>query len=228
MTSAAIDPAILSVVSVDVVALTYDVSARRVLVATHARETEPYRGERALPGVVVRSGERLREAALRAVAKLGIDVPPSALGQLQTFDEPSRDPRGPSLSIAMWATFWNDERIHTPHTLWEPLDHAPALVFDHSTIVTTARRLLAERLWRDLDFTRGLTGAEFTATDAVAITRQLTDAEVHRANLNRDLARIDVLTEAGVAPTSGGRPPKLWRWAADDAGLLPPGRSDLA
>ncbi|MGV9671331.1 MULTISPECIES: NUDIX hydrolase [unclassified Gordonia (in: high G+C Gram-positive bacteria)] len=213
------DPAILSVVSVDVVALTYDVSARRVLVATHARETEPYRGRRALPGVVVRSGERLREAALRAVTKLGIAAVPSALGQLQTFDEPSRDPRGPSLSIAMWATFWNDGSIHTARTLWEPLDHPPALVFDHSTIVTTARRLLAERLWRDLDFTRGLTGAEFTATDAVAITRQLTGAEVHRANLNRDLARIDVLTEAGVAPTSGGRPPKLWRWAADQVDL---------
>lgn len=210
-----VDPGILSVVSVDVVALTYDPHTRRVLVATHHRSTAPYLGERALPGVVVRSGERLREAATRALAKLGIAAAPTALGQLQTFDQPSRDPRGPSLSIAMWATFWQSADVETAQADWLPLDTPPTLAFDHAAIVATARALLAEKLWRDLAFTRGLTGPEFRATDAVAITRALTGTDVHRANLNRDLARIDALTQAGVAPTAGGRPPKLWRWAAD-------------
>ena len=69
-------------------------------------------------------------------------------------------------------------------------------------------------LWRDLTFTRALTGDQFTATDAVAITAQLTDRSVHRANLNRELGKLDGLTEAGLAPASGGRPPKIWRWAS--------------
>ncbi|GAB21869.1 putative hydrolase [Gordonia polyisoprenivorans NBRC 16320 = JCM 10675] len=207
------EPGILSVVSVDVVALTYDAEARAVLVATHRRTTEPHLGERALPGVVVRSGERLTDAASRALTKLGIDEPPSAIGQLKTFDEPSRDPRGPSLSVAMWATFWDSADIRTEQAVWTPIDrdHPPA--FDHAEIITAARSILAEKLWRDLGFTRGLTGPQFTATDAVTITRSLTGAEVHRANLNRDLARITTLTEAGVAPAAGGRPPKIWRWS---------------
>ena len=215
------DPGLLSVVSVDVVALTYDPKSRQVLVATHNRTAQPFLGDRALPGVVVRSGERLSAAAARALGKLGISDTPTALGQLQTFDEPSRDPRGPSLSVAMWATFWCSETIWTDEAHWVPIDTHHTLAFDHATIVATARQMLAEKLWREVDFTRGLTGAEFTATDAVAVTRQLTNAEVHRANLNRDLARIDGLSEAGLAQTSGGRPPKLWRWTPEPNGTHP-------
>ncbi|WHU48629.1 NUDIX hydrolase [Gordonia sp. L191] len=207
------EPGILSVVSVDVVALTYDPQARAVLVATHRRTTEPHLGERALPGVVVYSGERLTDAATRALRKLGINEQPSAIGQLQTFDEPSRDPRGPSLSVAMWATFWDSADIRTEQAVWTPIDSDRPPAFDHAEMITATRSILAEKLWRDLTFTRGLTGPQFTATDAVTITRSLTGAEVHRANLNRDLARITMLTEAGVAPAAGGRPPKIWRWS---------------
>ncbi|MFT4125607.1 MAG: NUDIX hydrolase [Gordonia sp. (in: high G+C Gram-positive bacteria)] len=192
--------------------MTYDRHSRTVLVGTHERTTDPFLGERALPGVVVRSGERLRDAALRALAKLAITAAPDGLGHLRTFDEPTRDPRGPSLSIALWAAFSRPPGTADGPALWEPIERPPATVFDHGHILDTARPLLAEKLWRDLDFTRALTGPEFTATDAVAITRQLTGAPVHRANLNRDLARIDSLAEAGFAPTAGGRPPRLWRW----------------
>lgn len=206
------DSSFLSIVCVDVIALTYDRSARRVLIGTHRREIEPFRGEQALPGVVVRSGERLRDAAGRALVKLGITVTPTALGQLRTFDEPSRDPRGPSLSIAMWAALPDHTVLPREPALWVPIDAAPALVFDHNEMVGDARTILAERLWRDVDFTRNLTGVEFTATDAVAITEQLSGKAPHRANLNRDLAHLADLVEAGTAPGTGGRPPKLWRW----------------
>ena len=51
-------------------------------------------------------GERLRDAAVRALTgKLGVAAPTSrGVGQVVTFDEPNRDPRGPTLSVAMWAT----------------------------------------------------------------------------------------------------------------------------
>lgn len=208
------DSSFLSIVCVDVVALTYDRAARRVLIGTHRREIEPFRGKQALPGVVVHSGERLRDAAGRALVKLGITAPPPALGQLRTFDEPSRDPRGPSLSIAMWAALPDHTVLPHQPAVWVPIDAAPTLVFDHNEMVDDARAILAERLWRDTEFTRNLTGAEFTATDAVAITEQLGGKPPHRANLNRDLAHLDGLAQAGTAPGTGGRPPKLWRWEA--------------
>lgn len=202
---------IFTVVSVDVVAVTYDRAARRVLFGAPRRTAPPFVGVRALPGVVIQSGERLRDAATRALGKLDVGVAPAALGQLRTFDEPSRDPRGPSLSVAMWAAFPRfDEPADDP--MWFGIDDPPELAFDHPAIVADARAILAGMLWRDIDFTRALTGQQFSAADAVAITAHLTGRDVHRANLNRDLARIPGLVEAGTAEPAGGRPPKVWAW----------------
>ncbi|MEU2200872.1 hypothetical protein [Isoptericola sp. NPDC019482] len=203
-------PDIFSVVSVDVVALAYDRSARRVLVAAPVRTRDPFRGETALPGVVVHSGERLVDAAHRALDKVGATSPPGAVGQLRTFDEPARDPRGPSLSVAMWAAYAPSD-APPPGGPWFPVDDAPHLAFDHDRILAASRAIVAGMLWRDLDLTRALTGPELTATDAVAITEQLT-GQVHRGNLNRDLARLPGLVEAGLAHGGRGRPAKVWRW----------------
>lgn len=202
-------PDIRTVVSADVLALTFVRSTREVLLALHRRPAEPFAGDLALPGVVVLTGERLADAAARALAKLGASGA-VALGQLRTFDEPSRDPRGPSLSVAMWAVRPPSE--DRPDGQWVALDRATGLAFDHDRIVADARPLLAGMLWRDGAFTRALTGSSFSATDAVAITEQLTGRPPHRANLNRDLARIPDLEEAGTTTGRGGRPPKLWRW----------------
>lgn len=206
------DESIFSVVSVDVVALTYDRGVRRVHYGTHRRDVAPFVGELALPGVVVRSGERLADAAVRALAKLEQSAAPAVLGQLRTFDEPARDPRGPSLSIAMWAVYPPHQIAEDTTAEWAEIGTPQPLAFDHADIILAVQPILADMLWRDLDFTRALTGPEFTATDAVAITAQLTGRDVHRANLNRDLAKTPGLAEHGLAAAAGGRPPKVWRW----------------
>jgi 8-oxo-dGTP diphosphatase len=205
------EPHLLSIVCVDVVALSYRRDDRRVVVGVHRRDKEPFTGKPALPGVVVTSGERLRDAALRALTKLGLGAP-DALGQLLTFDELARDPRGPSLSIAMWAVFDDTAARNAAHAQWITFDAVPKLAFDHTAMVVATRSLLADKLWRDTTFTRALTGPVFSATDAVAITEQLDGSPPHRANLNRDLAKNPNLTEAGTAAATGGRPPKLWKW----------------
>lgn len=202
---------IFSVVSVDVLACRYDRKNRRVLLAGYTRDADPFLGTLALPGVVVRSGERIDQAASRAIGKLGAELP-EAHGQLRTFDEPSRDPRGPSLSIAVWAVMDPDE--HPSLATWLPVEDPGALAFDHTRIIADCRPLLADHLWRDLAFTRALTGGEFTGTDAVVITEQLSGATVHRANLNRELTRTPGLADAGTGVGLGPRPPKLWRWEA--------------
>src|SRR3546814_10554338 len=75
------------------------------------RQAEPYTGQLALPGVLLGAGERLQDAARRAVTtKLGIpDEKILVSGQLTVFDEPNRDPRGPTLSVTMWAVISSDE-----------------------------------------------------------------------------------------------------------------------
>lgn len=201
---------LLTVVSVDVLALTYDHTSRQVLLGVDHRATEPFRGQAALPGVVVRSGERLAAAAHRALAKLELDTAPSTLGQIRTFDEPSRDPRGPSLSIAMYATFPD---IAARGGSWVPLRDAGPLAFDHTDIVRESWGVLAALLWHDIAFTRGLTGTAFSSTDAVVITEALRGVSPHRSNLLREIGKMPGVLDVGVAhAASTGRPPRQWVW----------------
>lgn len=90
--------------------------------------------------------------------------------------------------------------VHTATPLWHPIGGAPHLAFDHDRITTAGRQILAQALWRDPTLTRALTGERFSATDAVENSTQLSGAPVHRANLNRDLARIAGLVVDGVGP----------------------------
>lgn len=197
-------------VSVDVLTMRYDASARRVELAVMPRTAEPYIGRLALPGVTLWEGERLADAAQRAVhGKLGVGV--RGLGQLTVFDEPSRDPRGFTLSVAMWAVA-DDAEAH-PEVEWHPIGDIPPLAFDHDDIIASCRPLLVERLWRDLAFTRALTGPQFPVSTAVAITQSLTGCQPDRGNLNRRLASVDGLGVSHRRVVLGrGRPGTLWEW----------------
>lgn len=203
-----------SLVSVDVLALRFDPDARAVVLGIAPRAHEPFAGELALPGVLLGRGERLRDAAVRAVTgKLGVVAEAvTAAGQLATFDEPSRDPRGPTLSVALWVTVASG-RHDGPR--WVPLDRVPPLAFDHSRIVADCRPLLRDRLWRDPAFTAGLLGPEFTTAQALDVTEALTGDRPYPANLGRTMDRVPGLKRTArhaAALPRGGRPPLVWRW----------------
>lgn len=195
--------------SVDVLTLRYNHVDRQVEIAVARRRTEPYLGQLALPGVVLLEGERLADAADRAVRdKLGL--PLRAKGQLTVFDEPHRDPRGATLSVAMWGVA-EDGDSDAAH--WYALDEVPPLGFDHSSIVRVCRPLLTERLWRDVAFSRAITGPSFPVSAAVAITRSFIGAPPDRGNLNRRLASVKGLGVSHRKVMLGrGRPGTLWEW----------------
>lgn len=199
-----------SKVSVDVLTLRYNSKTRHVELAVAPRPTDPYVGKLALPGVTLWEGERLAGAANRAVeSKLGCTL--RAHGQLTVFDEPHRDPRGFTLSVAMWGVV--DQVPEDSLAQWYPLDQVPDLAFDHDEIVADCRPLLVERLWRDLAFTRALTGPTFPVSAAVAITREITGQAPDRGNLNRRLASVKGLGVIHRKVVLGrGRPGTLWEW----------------
>ncbi|MGW1738015.1 NUDIX hydrolase [Nocardia sp. NPDC001965] len=199
-----------SAVSVDVVALRFWAEDAAATFGTAARPHEPFTGAVALPGVLLGRGERLVEAARRAVhTKLGVPIGAiGPVGQLVTFDEPNRDPRGPTLSIVMWA-------VTGPHdgpAQWMSFDEPPALAFDHNSIVHAARGLLSGLLWKDLALTRALLGDEFPATRAVDLATSLLGARPDAANLNRTLAGIPGLskTDERRRTKATGRPAAVW------------------
>ena len=198
--------------SVDVLALRFDRTTRRIELGIAARAQDPFRGQLALPGVLLGLGERLHDAALRALTgKLGVAPDAvSGIGQLVTFDKPNRDPRGPTLSIAMWAGITQPAES----AVWTPFDRLPELAFDHQRIVEDSRELLAGALWRDTSLSRALTGRRFPTADALDITATLTGRAPDRGNLNRTLKAVHGLhrTEERVAARSTGRPAAVWEW----------------
>ncbi|WP_068067755.1 NUDIX hydrolase [Nocardia xishanensis] len=207
-----------SVVSVDVVTLRFWPEDTEVTIGIAPRGHEPFTGELALPGVLLGRGERLVAAARRAVhTKLGVpEAAIGAVGQLVTFDEPHRDPRGPTLSIAMWA-------VAGPHegpAGWVPFDGTPALAFDHNRIVEASRAVLARLLWKDGLFTRALLGTEFPATRAVELSASLLGARPDPANLNRTLAALPGLerTTERRRTKSTGRPAAVWAFTSPEPG----------
>ncbi len=197
-----------SYVSVDVLPLVFDRRVRTVLLGVHRREHRPYAGRLALPGVLLLRGERITAAAARALQKVGASAALTA--QLVTFDEPNRDPRGPTLSVATYAVL----PAPTAGARWFGFDEIPDLAFDHRRIVVDCRLILASMLWRDVAFTRALTSETFTATDALALHATLTGAAADRGNLNRTLASLPGLarTDHSLSPTGRGRPSAVWAW----------------
>lgn len=205
------DRPVHSNVSVDVLTLRYNPASRAVEIAVMPRSSDPYVGQLALPGVSLLEGERLADAAQRA-ARTKLDLPLRAHGQLTVFDEPHRDPRGATLSIAMWAVA-EDDQAGGDDVRWFAMEDMPHLAFDHNHIVSECRPLLVERLWRDLAFTRALTGPTFPVSAAVAITRSVTGTSPDRGNLNRRLASVKGLGVSNRKVVLGrGRPGTLWEW----------------
>ncbi|UGT43065.1 NUDIX hydrolase [Nocardia yamanashiensis] len=203
--------------SIDVIALRYGGDDPTVTVGIAPRQWEPFAGDLALPGVLLHRGERLAAAARRAVhTKLGVPADAiAAVGQVATFDEPHRDPRGPTLSIAMWAVV-----TQPGDATWIPFEQLPRLAFDHNQIVTAARTRLAEMLWKDLGFTRPLIGDQFPATRAVELSTALHGARPDPGNLNRTLAAIPGLDRTGdrLRVKATGRPAAVWAFTPPASG----------
>jgi len=198
---------------VDAVGVRYNTHSGKPEILIHRRAQPPYAGKWALPGVLQRAGERVTAAAARALVKAG--VPTDAIrscGILVVFDEPNRDPRGPTLSIATCAVIDPDTTIDAT-ARWVAIDSVPKLAFDHNRIVEDSRPRMASRLWTDSAFTRALTGSSFPVSTALNLTSALSGATPDRGNLNRTLSNNPKLTsQPRSARATGGRPGTIWTW----------------
>ncbi|KQR51239.1 hypothetical protein ASF88_18870 [Leifsonia sp. Leaf336] len=197
-------------IAIDVVPLAFSV-VDGLRVGTATRLFEPYAGHQALPGVLLRSGERLGVAAYRALQdKTGIhasDVLRTV--QLGAFDRPGRDPRSHAISIAFLA-------IVTPgsgdHTVWSPTGAELGLPFDHDAIIDAALEQARNRLWTDPATTRALTGDTFPGNVASSLTTALTGKVPILSNLNRVLASNPNVTKLSGDSTGGRGRAALWKW----------------
>ena len=206
-------------VSIDTVPFVFRDGVLAVILAD--RIYEPFLGEAALPGVLLAPNERLAEAAHRALGtKAGIreeDV--RYITGAGVFDNPDRDPRGPTLSIVHAAIL--DPAITQAGGGVRTVRAADAtgLPFDHENIIARTAGTVLDALWVNAALTRALLGERFTTAAAARLTRELAAAagrpEPVTNNLGRDLAKNPALvkTTEAAAPSGRGRPAAGWAWA---------------
>lgn len=216
-------------ISVDVVPVMLNPETGMLEVALGKRIFAPALGEFALPGVLLTPHERLDEAAYRSLkTKLSVESEDVVtLIDLGTFDNPDRDPRGATVSIAKLAVISGipaDESV-----VGIPLEKIAtgeyALPFDHNTIVLAASHLLTEKMLSNKALTRSILGGTFTTKVLRNILTQLQETAEEgsfvydASNLTRQLKSTKwvemVDDESNVslsAQTKRGRPSRVWKW----------------
>jgi len=214
-------------ISVDVVPIYLDVPNAKINVILGRRQYEPYNNEFALPGVLLTPAERLNEAAARALTRKAFIIHDdlSLLTDLGTFDNPDRDPRGATVSIAKVAVISHTFPPQNSNSVKViPIDEASEaskhkLPFDHNNIIRHAAELVSEKLLHSKDFTRALLGESFTTSSIRGVFDQLatiipqSDIQVDFSNLGRVLKNSGWVRQTEDTYSTGrGRPSRRWTW----------------
>lgn len=198
-------------VTVDVVALS--VPRHRLEVLLVRRGRPPYEDRWALPGGFVEPDEDLASAAVRELEEeTAVRLDPGRLGQLATYGDPGRDPRGRTVSVVHLALLPEpgDPRggDDASEARWWPVETlggvtleaggAPELAFDHGRILADALGDVGRRLEQTGLATDALPGP-FTVDDL----RRVYEA-VWRRSLDPISFRRAVLSAEGfLVPEAG-------------------------
>lgn len=114
------------------------------------RKYDPFKGRWALPGGFIEMDETLEKAAIRELLEeTGIEL--KQLTQFRGYDDPHRDPRGRTISMAFYSflEFMPDENKagdDAEQLKWFPISDLPPLAFDHDKILSDAKQLLIDKL----------------------------------------------------------------------------------
>lgn len=189
-------------VAVDVAVLTVKDDVLQVVVVDHRH------GGLALPGTFLHAGERLSDAATRALQEKA-ELSNVTFAQLMVFDEPDRDERGWVLSVGHSAALAAD-RIPDTVKLMPVIDGRPGgpLLFDHADIVALAVEELRLRYGRELD-PANLLDETFTVLQLRRIYQAIFGRTLVKDTFRRYV--IEALKPTGETANAFGRPAELFR-----------------
>lgn len=188
-------------VAVDVAVLTVHEDTLKVVVVPSPRG-------RALPGTFLHPGERLADAADRALrTKAGLGG--LNFHQIGMFDSPDRDERGWVLSMAHCAAV-SPNTLDSDIDLVEILAEKPAtsLAFDHDSMVTLSVHDLRDQYAARVDPAHIL-GERFTLLELRRLYEVVFDKEFPKDTFRRHV--FGALTGTGeTSLAGGGRPAELY------------------
>jgi 8-oxo-dGTP diphosphatase len=174
------------------------------------RPREPFQGNWALPGTLLRDREDLEEAALRILAEgPGLDSP-RHLEQVGTFGAPDRDPRGRVVSVSYLALAPRPADVRASAAWW-PVTGVPPLAFDHAEILDSAvQRLRAKLSYSNVAY--GLLPDTFTLSELQAVYESVLDRALDKRNFRKKVQALGLVTESEGQRRGPHRPAQLYRF----------------
>ena len=197
--------------AVDLLLLAYDRKNHNIKIYTPKRDVEPSIGVRALPGVLVKSGEHLSSPVKRTLdEKTPLETLTYRLQELPARTNPERDDRGHVVSIPIlvllpdYQNFNDDWLTFTPN-----MD----LAFDHTEMVNLAYKVLKNN-WDKHPLPLLLAGEKTTLEEAkdILVHFQPYYEKVLPSNL-RQMTFVDKFlqeTDESEKSDQKGRPKKLY------------------
>lgn len=182
------------------------------------RAEDPDAGAWALPGGYLGPTETLEASVRRHLReKVGLREV-GHLEQLETRSEPTRDPRGWTVTTAYLALVAGPATVEAPpDTAWHPAGTPPPLAFDHADLLDVGtERLRAKLTYSNIAF--ALVAETFSVTDLRRTYAGVLGYHVSPTNLQRVLERgglIEATGERRPAGAGGGRPAELFRFRHD-------------
>ncbi len=134
-------------IAVDCIIFGFDGKQMKALLIK--RDFEPEKGKWSLMGGFVNKSESVSDAAKRVLKQL-TGLSNIYMEQLQCFGNVDRDTAGRVVSIAYFALINIDDYVdqlnYNHEARWFPLNEIPALIFDHSCMVHTAKQRLQQKV----------------------------------------------------------------------------------
>ncbi|BAQ80452.1 NUDIX hydrolase [Pseudomonas sp. St29] len=201
--------------TIDLCLLRYNRERCELEILLHQRDSEPFAGHWALPGIVVNGDvedRSLNDAVERLRRSSKVDMPLAWLEQVGTVGDAFRDPRCWS-SSTFYLGIVSDPVQPGPQqgffTLGEVASGAFKLPFDHNSLVAQTReRLFSKSLYSSLPLM--FLGQEFSAPEAVSIFSRVLQRPVLKTSIRQRLLKMSeagYLQETGRKKSGdGGRP----------------------
>lgn len=201
-------------ISVDSVVFGY--AQGQLQVALIQRKKAPFVGMWAIPGGFMEGEETVEETALREL-KEETGIENVYLEQFHVFSKRGRDPRGPTLTIALFALINSDQYALTAtedamRAKWWAAYDIPQLAFDHNEIYLMALDVLRAAIrTRPLIFE--LLPAEFTMGQLQALYEQVLGIKIDKRNFRNRVKKMEFILSL-EKKTVGGRhrPAMLYRY----------------
>ncbi len=182
------------------------------------RQSEPYKGFRALPGGYNPVGETTFQAMERSLlTKTGVALKKlRVVEQLYTFDSPGRDPRAEAITVTYLGLTRNLTPIAggtTEYPLFFPVKRLPDnMAYDHHKIVDYALNRLRSKLYYT-NAVFALIPKLFTLSQLQAAYETILDQRFDKRNFRKKFLSLGLIQSTDETRMEGAhRPARLYRF----------------